>query len=667
MAKQRVVVVGGGLAGLAATMKLAEDEIAVDLVSMVPVKRSHSVCAQGGINSCNKFTRSQGDSEWLHFDDTVYGGEFLNNQPLCQEMAYWAPKVINLLERIGVPFNRSSEGNLAVRRFGGTLFKRTVYAGASTGQQLLYGLDEQVRRFEAEGKVTKYEFWEFLGPVIDGNGVCRGAIVQDMFSLEIKALPADAVIMATGGCGLIFGKSTMSMVCTGGANARVYKAGAIYANGEFVQVHPSAIPGADKLRLISEGARGEGGRVWVPREPGDSRHAMQIPDSERAYFLEEKYPTYGNLVPRDIATREIFAMCKQGRSVDPNTYCVYLDLTERATGIKREILAHKLGAILEIYEKFVGVDPLSEPMKIFPAVHYSMGGIWVGFERDDATGGLVAGHPANQQTNVPGLFAIGECDYQYHGANRLGANSLLSCIFAGLFVGPCVKTWLDNLAHGSADAQPATLFNGEIGKHRDAYKALIQRDGDENPYKIHRELGELMTRNVTVVRDNGELSQTLDELEKLSDRETRAALSDKGEWTNQNLSFTRALRDMIDLAKVITKGALQRDECRGAHYKPEFEIPAPTSDDPAELEKQAHEWCQRYYKQAQNWLKTTLARYTPGGPELTYERVETGRIPPRPRTYGVRGAGVIERVWKESFEERARSEFCEREPAAASA
>ncbi|RMF82194.1 MAG: succinate dehydrogenase flavoprotein subunit [Planctomycetota bacterium] len=667
MAKQRVVVVGGGLAGLAATMKLAEDGIPVDLVSMVPVKRSHSVCAQGGINSCNKFTRAQGDSEWKHFDDTVYGGEFLNNQPLCLEMAYWAPRVIHLLERIGVPFNRSPEGQLAVRRFGGTLYKRTVYAGASTGQQLLYGLDEQVRRFEAEGKVQKYEFWEFLGPVLDGNGVCRGVVIQDMFSLEIKALPADAVVMATGGCGLIFGKSTMSMVCTGGANARVYKAGAVYANGEFVQVHPSAIPGADKLRLISESARGEGGRVWVPRDPGDARRPMQIPESERLYFLEEKYPTYGNLVPRDIATREIFAICKEGRSVDPNTYCVYLDLTERATGIKREVLEHKLGAILEIYEKFVGVDPLSEPMKIFPAVHYSMGGIWVDFERDERTGGLVAGSPRNQQTSIPGLFAVGECDYQYHGANRLGANSLLSCIFSGLFVGPCVESWLRNLPHGSVDAQPTSLFDAEVRRHGDACKALIARDGDENPYELHRELGDLMTRNVTVVRDNRELRETLDTLEDLSRREQRAALSDKGEWTNQNLSFTRALRDMIDLAKVITKGALLRDECRGAHYKPEFEIPAPNSDDPAELESQARQWCQRYYEQAQNWLKTTLARYSPEGPEITYEPVDTGRIPPRPRTYGVRGAEVIERVWKESFHERAVAEFCKRttEPASA--
>ncbi len=651
MAKeQRVVIVGGGLAGLASAMKLAEDGVAVDLISMVPVKRSHSVCAQGGINCVNKFTRSQGDNEWNHFDDTVYGGEFLNNQPLVKEMADWAPKIVDLGERLGVPFNRSDEGNLAVRRFGGTLYKRTVYAGASTGQQLLYSLDEQVRRWEAAGKISKYEFWEFLGPILDENGVCRGCVAQDMFSLAIRAFPADAVILATGGCGLIYGKSTMSMVCTGGANARAYQAGAIYANGEFVQVHPTAIPGADKLRLISEGARGEGGRVWVPRDTADRRHPTEIPEKERLYFLEEKYPQYGNLVPRDIATREIFAICKQGRSVDPGTYCVYLDLTEQATGIHRSVLEHKLGNILEMYEKFVGTDPLSEPMKIFPAVHYSMGGLWVDYEKDNKTGGLKLESPRNQQTNIPGLFAIGEADYQYHGANRLGANSLLSCIFAGLISGPALRTHLNNLPHGSVDKLPASLFEGAVSQHEQKVAELTGRSGTENPYQIHKELGEVMTRNVTVVRENTELQETLGIIEQLSQRYAQASLSDTGNWTNQNLSFTRALGDMLILARVITQGALLRDECRGAHYKPAFLIPAPTADDAATLRKQAEEWCRTYHEQNKKWLKTTLARHTPNGPDIQYEPVDISLMSPRPRTYGVRGAEIIEKVWKELYE-----------------
>jgi len=419
MAKQRVVVVGGGLAGLAATMKLAELGVPVDLISLTPVKRSHSVCAQGGINSVSDQTRQVGDDEWKHFDDTIYGGDFLQHQPPVKEMAYWAPKVIDLMDRLGVTFNRTPEGFLDRRRFGGTLYKRTAFAGATTGQQLLYALDEQVRRWESEGMVSKYEYWDFLGPVLDDNGRCVGAVAQDMVSMKIRAFPADAVVVATGGCGLVYGRSTMSVFCTGSAASRCFQAGVHYGNGEFIQVHPTAIPGADKLRLMSESARGEGGRVWVPKTGGDRRDPKSIPQGDRYYFLEERFPKYGNLVPRDIATREIFNICvNEGLSVDPTRMSVYLDLTH----IPRAELDRKLGGILEIYEKFQGVDPREEPMKIFPAVHYSMGGLWVGYEKS-ASGGLLLGSPKNQMTNVPGLYAIGECDYQYHGANRLGANS----------------------------------------------------------------------------------------------------------------------------------------------------------------------------------------------------------------------------------------------------
>ncbi len=447
MANQRVMIVGGGLAGLAAAMKLAELGVAVDLMSLTPVKRSHSVCAQGGINSVNALTRQQGDDESLHFDDTVYGGDFLQHQPPVKEMTWWGPKIIDLMDRLGVPFNRTDEGFRDQRRFGGTLFKRTAFAGATTGQQLLYALDEQVRRWESEGKIRKFEFWDFLAPIIDDAGVCRGCVGQDLYSMEIRAFPADAVIVASGGAGLIFGRSTMSMVCTGSAASRCYQAGARYGNAEFVQVHPTAIPGADKLRLMSESARGEGGRVWVPRRPQDPRNPKQIPESERYYFLEERYPKYGNLVPRDIATREIFNVCSyEGLSVEHDRLCVYLDLTH----LPREMLNLKLGGILEIYEKFQGVDPREVPMKIFPAVHYFMGGLWVDYERT-ADGGLKLGSPRNQQTSIPGLYAMGECDYQYHGANRLGANSLLSCIFSGLIVAPGLETLLKGSKAAAAE------------------------------------------------------------------------------------------------------------------------------------------------------------------------------------------------------------------------
>lgn len=648
MAQKRVVVVGGGLAGLAAAMKLAELEIPVDLISMVPVKRSHSVCAQGGINSVNDITRQQGDSEWKHFDDTVYGGAFLNHQPLVKEMCDWGPKVIDLLDRLGVPFNRTPEGHLDRRRFGGTLYKRTAFAGATTGQQLLYALDEQVRRWEAEGRITKYEFWEFLGPVIDEQGVCRGCVAQDMFAMTIRAFPADAVVLATGGCGLIFGKSTMSMICTGGANSRAYRAGVKYANGEFMQVHPTAIPGADKLRLMSESARGEGGRVWVPRKQGDTRDPLSIPENERYYFLEERYPQYGNLVPRDIATREIFSVCRDGYSVDPGTYCVYLDVSHLSDKEK-----HKLEGILEIYEKFQGVDPRQVPMKIFPAVHYSMGGLWVDYEKDGNTGGIRLDSPRNQMTNVPGLYAIGEADYQYHGANRLGANSLLSCIFAGLIVGPAIESYL-KAVKALAGEQGGKLFDAQVRRHQDRCDALISRKGDENPYLLHRELGELMTRNCTVVRYNKDLKETLERLDEIWARYERVGLSDTSNWTNQTLSFARALEDMIILARVIAQGALQRDECRGAHFKPDFEQAGLDPSAGEDLKAQARRWCEKFRADNEKWLKTTIAEFDasqPMRPVISYEPVDAGQIPPRPRTYGLKGAEAISEVWKEMSRE----------------
>ena len=643
--KPRVMVVGGGLAGLSAAMKLAELEIDVDLMSLTPVKRSHSVCAQGGINSVNDLTRQQGDDEWKHFDDTVYGGDFLQHQPPVKEMAYWAPKIINLMDRLGVTFNRTEEGFLDRRRFGGTLYKRTAFAGATTGQQLLYALDEQVRRWESTGRIVKYEFWDFLDPIIDAGGICRGCVGQDLNTMEIRAFPADAVVIASGGCGMVYGRSTMSMACVGSAASRCFQNGARYANGEFIQVHPTAIPGADKLRLMSESARGEGGRVWVPRTPHDPRDPRSIPEDERYYFLEERYPAYGNLVPRDIATREIFDVCvKDGLSVEQDRQCVYLDLTH----ISRSELDRKLGGILEIYEKFQGVDPRDLPMKIFPAVHYSMGGLWADYE-SIADGGLAPGSPRNQVTNIPGLYAIGEVDYQYHGANRLGANSLLSCIFAGLFVAPSLQTLIAN-ASSLASEDSSSLLDEARQQHQTRFDSMLSKPGGgENPYLIHNELGDTMTKAATVVRRNDQLADAYDKVCELSDRANRCSLSDTGTWTNQNVVFTRALLDMFPLAKTILKGALQRDECRGAHFKPEFAMPGVESDDDNERKRLAEAWCDRFEQNNDKWLKSTIAdwNHDNDAPDLTYEEVDTSLIPPRPRLYGLVGGEVIEEVWRE--------------------
>ncbi|MDP6467857.1 MAG: succinate dehydrogenase flavoprotein subunit [Pirellulaceae bacterium] len=642
MVKKRVMVVGGGLAGLAVTMKLAELGVDVDLMSLTPAKRSHSVCAQGGINACNDQTRQLGDSEWKHFDDTVYGGDFLQHQPPVKEMADWAPKVIDLMDRLGVTFNRTQEGFIDRRRFGGTLYKRTAFAGATTGQQLLYALDEQVRRWESTGSVTKYEFWDFLGPILDKNGNCCGCVAQDLVSMEIRSFAADAVVVATGGCGLIYGRSTMSMVCTGSAVSRCFQAGAQYGNPEFVQVHPTAIPGADKLRLMSESARGEGGRVWVPRTKQDPRDPGNIPEGERYYFLEDRYPEYGNLVPRDIATREIFDICvTEGLSVEADRQCVYLDLTH----IPIAELNRKLGGILEIYEKFQGVDPRVNPMKIFPAVHYTMGGLWADYQRT-AVGGLEVGSPQNQVTSIPNLYAIGECDYQYHGGNRLGANSLLSCIFTGLFAAPGLVNLLESQQGAAAEMEPAK-FESECKRHNEIHRDLLKRDGGgENPYLIHQLLGDTMTKAATVVRRNEQLEHAYQTVSELHERSAKCALSDTGNWTNQNVVFTKALQDMFPIAKSILKGALQRDECRGAHFKPDFAMPSLHREDPPGRKAEAEQWCDRFDANNQKWLKSTVVSWNGKEPSIQYQDVDTSLIEPRPRLYGLVGAEVIMEVWQ---------------------
>jgi succinate dehydrogenase / fumarate reductase flavoprotein subunit len=583
----KIAVVGGGLAGLAAAMKIAEAGHSVDLLSVVPVKRSHSVCAQGGINGAVN-TKGEGDSPAKHLDDTVYGGDFLANQPPVQRMCDMAPAIIYLFDRMGVPFNRTQEGLLDFRRFGGTLHHRTAFAGASTGQQLLYALDEQVRRFETAGKVTKYEGWEMLSLVLDDHQVCRGLTAMNLATMEIKAFAADAVIMATGGPGLIFGKSTNSMTCTGSAASICYQQGAKYANGEFIQVHPTSIPGEDKLRLMSESARGEGGRVWVPRAAGDKRRPQEIPDKERWYFLEEKYPAYGNLVPRDIATREIFQVCLDGHGVDAKNQ-VYLDLSH----IPAETLNKKLGAILEIYEMFVGDDPRHVPMKIFPGVHYSMGGLWVDFE---------------QRTNIPGLLAAGECDYSIHGANRLGANSLLSCVYGGFVAAPAAIEYAKNVERGESESNG--VHAAEVKRQQELNDQIIANEGAENQYVLHDELGQWMTDNVTVVRYNDRLQATDDKIRELQERFQNISINDSNLWATQALPHARQLWNMLELARVITLGALNRNESRGAHYKPDF----PNRDD-------------------ENFMKTTIAEHSGEGPVLSYEAVDVSLVEPRKRDY----------------------------------
>jgi succinate dehydrogenase / fumarate reductase flavoprotein subunit len=357
---------------------------------------------------------------------------------------------------------------------------------------------------------------------------------------------------------------------------------------------------------MSEAIRGEGGRVWVPKDPYDKRHPRDIPESDRWYFLEEKYPAYGNLVPRDIATREIFEVCVTQKRGIMGRNEVYLDITH----LPRDLIERKLLGILEIYTKFVGEDPREVPMRVFPAVHYSMGGLWVDYERTP-DGFLHPESTRNQMTNIPGLYAAGEVDYQYHGANRLGANALLACIFGGEVAGNAVVRYVHGL-ETTADALPESLYEIERQRHEQDFQQILKMSGDENPYRLHQELGEWMTDNVTVVRYNDRLRQTEEKILELMERWKRINITDSSLWTNQIVPFTRALRNMLILAQVITRGALLRNESRGAHYKPEY----PERNDA-------------------EWLKTTMARYTPDGPDIFYEPVDTSLIPPRTRKYDV--------------------------------
>jgi succinate dehydrogenase / fumarate reductase flavoprotein subunit len=604
---KEVIVVGGGLAGLSAAMKLAEKGCHVTIVSVTKVKRSHSVCAQGGINAAMNL-KGEDDSPIIHAYDTMKGGDFLADQPPVLEMCLAAPGIIRMMERFGCPFNRTPEGNLDFRRFGGTLYHRTAFCGASTGQQLLYALDEQVRRYETLGRVQKFENHEFMRLVLDDEGNARGVVIMDLINMKLDVLKADAVIFGTGGPGLIFKKSTNSTFCTGAANGRLFKQGMKYANGEFIQIHPTAIPGADKLRLISESTRGEGGRMWVY---GDSSKMITTPSGttipcgrtgEPWYFLEELHPALGNLVPRDIAAREVLCVIELGLGIDGKDQ-VYLDVSHLP-----EKVLHKVDSVLDIYQKFTGEDPRKVPMKIFPAVHYSMGGAWVDWPAADDPDRWTR---YRQMTNIPGCFNVGESEFQYHGANRLGANSLISCIFAGLVAGVEVPRYLEGPINSYGN-MPQKMYSEALAKEEAFKHDLLNRDGPENVHSLHDEMADLMVKNVTVKRNNADLQKTLDKLKEIRERYASISLDDRGHLMNQTYAFANQFDAMIEMALVMTKGALLRNEFRGSHYKPEF----PERDD-------AH------------WLKTTIATYDPSKdePVITYVPIDTRHLKPIKRDY----------------------------------
>jgi succinate dehydrogenase / fumarate reductase flavoprotein subunit len=561
------------------------------------------------------------------------GGDFLNHQPPVMRMAERAPAIIFLLDRMGVPFNRTGEGLLSFRRFGGTLKHRTAYAGATTGQQLLYALDEQVRRWEVAGRVEKYESWEFLGIIKDpATGACRGITAQNLRSMEIESFAADAVVMATGGNGLIFGRSTNSIINTGSPVSICYQQGVNYGNPEMVQIHPTAIPGEDKCRLISESVRGEGGRVWVPRDPDDPRPAADIPEADRWYVCEELDPKYGNLLSRDIVSFIIYCTCRMGKGIKGRQQ-VYLDITQlhesRGGPYTREIINDKLEGVLEIYEKFMREDPISVPMRIYPAVHYTMGGLWVDYETT-GNGEWDVDSPRNQMTNIAGLYAAGECEYQYHGANRLGANALLSCLVGGEIAAQGIMAYVKNLPQGGAAADVPSSLLADAQKEKQAeYDGLRKSNGTENPYRLHAELADVMWNNCGIWRVQKDLLSARAQLDELAARARQCALIDDSGWTNQAVPFARAVVNMIEQSKAIVGGAIERNESRGAHFK----MDTPARDD-------------------EHWLRTTLATWTPNGPTFSYEPIDTRYIPPRARNYAVNQLTIVKKLMGEDALEK---------------
>lgn len=579
MIQPKIIIVGGGLSGLMSAIKICEKGVPVSIFSVVHVKRSHSVCAQGGINACLN-TKGEGDSIEQHIFDTIYGGDFLAQQDPVVKLCNSAPGIAYMYDRMGVMFSRTSEGRLDLRLFGGVKHRRTLFSGGTTGQQLMYALDEQVRKFESKGLMQKFEGWEFTSLVKDQDGRCCGITAINLNTMEEHVFRADAVIMCTGGFGQLYGRATNSTHCNGAAASICYRQGAALANLEMVQFHPTAIPGDDKMRLISEAVRGEGGRVWTYK------------DGKPWYFLEEWYPAYGNTVPRDVAARAIWKVVKNMKLGINGEEVVYLDVTH----IDPEELERKLGGVLEIYSKFVGDDPKYVPMKVFPAVHYSMGGLYVDFDH---------------MTTIKGLFAAGECDYQYHGANRLGANSLLSATFSGFEAGPNALNYARSLEK-SCESLPSIVFEDELQKQIEIDKRYLSTGGKENQHNLKKELSETMMENVGVVRFNDKLKLAENKILELSDRFEKCSIQDASSWSNNELLFMRMLYNQFILGRAVVRSALNRDESRGSHYKPDF----PKRDD-------------------KNWMKTTKAKFTPDGPVFEYEAVEAKHIKPIERRYDV--------------------------------
>jgi succinate dehydrogenase / fumarate reductase flavoprotein subunit len=558
-ADHRIVVVGTGLAGASAAATLAGMGYHVEAFCYQDSpRRAHSIAAQGGINATKDYS-NDGDSLHRLFADTMKGGDFRSREANVWRLAELSTEIIDQAVAQGVPFNREYGGLLATRSFGGVLVERTFYCRGQTGQQLLLGAYGALSRQIKAGFVNMHTRHEMLDIVLC-DGRARGIVARDLVTGETRAYPADAVVLATGGYSNVYFLSTNAMGCNVTAIWRAYRRGAGFANPCFTQIHPTCIPATaehqSKLTLMSESLRNDG-RVWVPRTADEEREPGEIPDEERYYFLEEMYPRYGNLVPRDVASRAAKHVCDRGLGVGPTGRAVYMDFRDAIEQRGEHEMAARYGNLFELYEQITGESPWEVPMRIYPAPHYAMGGLWVDY---------------TLQTTVPGLFAVGESNFSDHGANRLGASAMMQCLADGYFVLPhTVTDYLARLEepHANPDHPAYAKVEAEV---QERLEGLLRIDGDTPASHFHREVGKLMLDACGVSRSGEKLSEALVEIPRIRERFwSELKVGGEERSLNQSLEYAGRVADFIELAELMCRDALVRDESCGCHLREEHQ------------------------------------------------------------------------------------------------
>ncbi|MCU4745023.1 fumarate reductase/succinate dehydrogenase flavoprotein subunit [Streptomyces xiamenensis] len=560
--KHTVIVVGTGLAGGAAGATLAEAGYHVEqFCYQDSPRRAHSIAAQGGINAAKNY-RNDGDSIHRLFYDTVKGGDFRARESNVHRLAQLSVEIIDQCVAQGVPFAREYGGLLDTRSFGGVQVSRTFYARGQTGQQLLLGAYQALSRQIDAGNVTLHARTEMLDLIVV-DGRARGIVARDLLTGRIDTYVADAVVLASGGYGNVFYLSTNAKNSNATAIWRAHRRGAYFANPCFTQIHPTCIPRSgdhqSKLTLMSESLRNDG-RIWVPARAGDTRPAAEIPEAERDYYLERQYPSFGNLVPRDIASRAAKNVCDEGRGVGPGGQGVYLDFADAIARLGREAVEARYGNLFEMYERITAENPYEVPMRIYPAIHYTMGGLWVDYDL---------------QTTIPGLFAIGEANFSDHGANRLGASALMQGLADGYFILPA--TLADYLGRNPGleqVPQDHPAVTDAVFEVSDRLYRLVSNNGDRTPDSFHRELGELLWDHCGMARSAEGLREALARIPSLrAEFWQRIKVTGSGQDLNQSLEKANRIADYLELAELMCLDALHRGESCGGHFREESRTP----------------------------------------------------------------------------------------------